>query len=659
MRATEARNGVDPGAPVIDMYARGTREGILDGPRSGDVEIVIVVRSADNETLGLNLEEIQQIWMETGLPANHVGTHPTLGQIGWDDVRGEVLMGGDMDLIRQTLDDGSILLDGAGVKGARVIFLDTFESGGQAYKSMVGYGDGFFDPNLIKLTDDVTVGSNGQPTTTTTHRYESRGNAWEWEVNKDSNTIRAHTSQEGRIQKDMAEDARLRDVFGFARGEGKGQQWRIEVNAMGETEGAVKRAWYLGEIPDNVVLVDVAGAGAVMDDAWFKHRWGAKADIKTLKAPRGMEDVPGTAEYVQKNMMDDIAGRLGLDSSDIVTGDINALLAKFPENPTAEQSALMDFLKNIMDPIPFKERAMNKQIMQEVNGIFVGVMKQSDDPAYGYFKRMGVPDEDITDFLLQDRDLLDKWLTTGRSSDFDALIAHTEKYATADTKAARSQMDELYASSDYQTLQQMWRMSLKGAQDEAFGVHFFNPYRSWFERSLNHPVFGIYPLSCSIKAAREWARFLFDNSLLAGGKMRIGMTPAVAINEWNHKLDAAVAQNGGSVAEMLSINGALGNMMMTAGLIMPGDWSSIPLPFSRTIRDVIRGNVTPNSMLEDNMVGGFIRDTRLIFGSLQEGRDILADYVPENTPWISESPEKQPVKIGPTTPGRNINYQPN
>jgi hypothetical protein len=193
---------------------------------------------------------------------------------------------------------------------------------------------------------------------------------------------------------------------------------------------------------------------------------------------------------------------------------------------------------------------------------------------------------------------------------------------TAPTEAgsglSRESLDLLYQSEDWDTLTSMWWMTLKAAQDEAFKVHFYNPYRSTLERSMNHPIFGIYPLSWSLKVAREWIRFLFDNRIFGNGHLRLGMSPAAAIAEYKDMFNELSAREGVDMPALFSIEGGLGSSMMIASLLMPGDWSSLPFPFSRSIRDVVRGETNVGDLLYNNLGSGVVRDLRLTDEALNE-----------------------------------------
>ncbi len=635
------KNGYEAGQPIVNVYVRGNRAAIESGADAAQTaEVVIVVKPADKEHVGLLIKEIEAVWMETGLPKLGVVDHPVSGSVAWDGINNRLLIG-DMDAVpRQALGDGTATIDGTGIPGYKVVFEDVFESGGQPYRSLGGYGEGVVDPTNIKIT---TIGDAIE------REYVTTGGRWDWNRVEADNTIDATSPIDATGNTSHISDARMRDVFDFAKNEGKDKTWQVRVTTADEGQLAtLKRMWYLDEIPENVVLLDDMTA-TVLTKQYFQQKFGAPEAIKRLERPtKGLEEIPQTPENVQALFNQEIANGLGIEVADILAGDIDAIAAKL--SPEMQETGLWEALKNIMDPIPYKERAMTRQAMHEVNQIFVGVLETTKHPALKLFREMGIPDREIVPFLLKDRDLLGKWLLHGRQLDLDRLMAHADSFLPGGP-VARKSLDKLYASDEYVTMTQLWRQSLKAAQDEAFGTHFFNPYRNWLERSFNHPIFGIYPLSWSLKAAREWARFLFDNRLLHG--FRLGMTPAIAVSEYTRILNTFAAQNGVDLGDAIGIYGPLGNWMMIASLLMPGDWSGISFPFSRTIREVSRGNMDVGRLYDIAMDGGIGRDIRLGYNGAEEMIGMLGKYAPDEIKglWPEEESQLQSMyHTGVTTP---------
>ncbi|HEY6057309.1 MAG TPA: hypothetical protein VIV06_04715 [Candidatus Limnocylindrales bacterium] len=190
--------------------------------------------------------------------------------------------------------------------------------------------------------------------------------------------------------------------------------------------------------------------------------------------------------------------------------------------------------------------------------------------------------------------------------------------------------DALYAalttSEDWAAAEALFRIAARSAQAEAFGVHYFGSYRSAFERSINHPLLGVYPASWAYKAAREWVRFLYDNRVFGDGALRLGMAPAVAIAQMNRAQSIAWAQSHDTSLEEWAAQGPLGNAMFLFNLLMPGDWSSIPFPLSRSIRETLRGQYNPIELSARTLFGpenrgglGVIRDANL---GIRVGEDI-------------------------------------
>lgn len=244
------------------------------------------------------------------------------------------------------------------------------------------------------------------------------------------------------------------------------------------------------------------------------------------------------------------------------------------------------------------------------------------------FRELGIREDRWLDWLIEDRTKLAKWLDSNSTADWDDLVAHAGD-------DLRGQFDEMYASDDWAALSGLIRANMRSAGQEAFGVHFFAPYRSALERSINHPLLGLYPASWSLKAAREWARFLYNNRTLG---IDIGMAPAQAIAQVVHAQHAAFAESEGEeLDDWLSNRGPLGSPIFIFNLLMPGDWSALPFAASRTIRDytrpVLAGDDLPDAgMILANNVStiGLARDARLFFESLGQIGDVLNPARPED-----------------------------
>lgn len=240
------------------------------------------------------------------------------------------------------------------------------------------------------------------------------------------------------------------------------------------------------------------------------------------------------------------------------------------------------------------------------------------------FEQLGIREDRWARWLLEDRKLLDSWYNAKTPEALDALLAHAGGDA-----AERAAFNELYASEEWSTISALWNINLKSAADEAFGTHFFMPYRSAFERSINHPVLGIYPASWSLKAAREWAKFLFDNRMF--GDLRLGMAPAQAIAELARAQATAFAMTNDDSLDHFLDKGPLGSTLFIFNLLMPGDWSALPFPLSRTIREILRGNTDPARVLTSNIdFMGVTRDARLFGESLGEIRDMIFGPIEED-----------------------------
>jgi hypothetical protein len=300
--------------------------------------------------------------------------------------------------------------------------------------------------------------------------------------------------------------------------------------------------------------------------------------------------------------------------------------ARALEKPGAVRAAW----ETVKNPIPMKQHQALLYRIEALRREFPILLKAAelDGLAEVLGKQLHIPERNWSIFLMRDRELASAFAASGHPDDLAALLAHSGD-------DVRGQFDALYASEEWQTLTGLWAIADRTAADDAFRVHFFNPYRSALERSLNHPLLGVYPLSWAYKAAREWAKFLFDNRTIAG--LRLGMTPAVGLNHITRAQNAIFAQTGeAELGPYLDFNGPFGSTLLIFNLILPGDWSSIPFPASRTIRDLIRkGPVATAQGLPDQISGlGVARDARLALEAIGE--------------WMP--PEVDPKAPAPWTP---------
>jgi hypothetical protein len=315
-----------------------------------------------------------------------------------------------------------------------------------------------------------------------------------------------------------------------------------------------------------------------------------------------VEDVFGTSEHLTKVIRD--------------RGDETWFgpKASSPYEGNRAQRLLAEF-KN---PVPGKQQQTVRDEINKLSREFPILVDIALGPKSGLrevMTQMNVPEHQWLPFLLQDRVLAQRFSETGAQADFDALIALTGG------KEAQGAFDALYASEDWQAVTGLFALASKTAADEAFRVHFFNPYRSAIERSINHPLMGVYPLSWAYKAAREWARFLFENHTLG---INLGMAPAVALHNLVDAQNVAMAQaTPADLETYLSTAGPFGSMLLIFNLLLPGDWSTIPFPASRSIRDLLRGNTSIDSLENQVMRLGLPRDVRLMSEMLGEVKDYV------------------------------------
>lgn len=335
----------------------------------------------------------------------------------------------------------------------------------------------------------------------------------------------------------------------------------------------------------------------------------AALDAETaVPAVDRIEDIPGTPEFLT-NMIEDQAPdllKLGvLDQPGMIRRAYEAVKNPIPGK---QRQALLYRIEKLRREFPTLIRAAG------LTG-FEDVMKQ-----------LGIPERNWSVFLLRDRELAGAFSASGHPDDLAALLAHSGD-------DARGTFDQLYASEEWSALTSLWAIADRTAADDAFRVHFFNPYRTALERSLNHPLLGVYPLSWAYKAAREWMRFLYANKTIPG--LRLGMTPAVALNHISRAQNATFAQtNDETLDEYIGLQGPFGSAFLIFNLILPGDWSSIPFPASRTIRDLVRGNFGARTLGDNISSLGAARDARLLLETAGELKDFAfgPDQTGKNAP---------------------------
>jgi hypothetical protein len=97
------------------------------------------------------------------------------------------------------------------------------------------------------------------------------------------------------------------------------------------------------------------------------------------------------------------------------------------------------------------------------------------------------------------------------------------------------------------------------------------------------------------------------------------MAPAMVIRAIADAQAKAFAQDSDTSLEEWYQNGPYRNSVFIFNLLMPGDWSSLPFPLSRALRDAARGQMDLRGITQ-NYIGqiGVWRDLRLVGGALGE-----------------------------------------
>jgi hypothetical protein len=309
-------------------------------------------------------------------------------------------------------------------------------------------------------------------------------------------------------------------------------------------------------------------------------------------------------------------GSTGVASSFAIWRDVDDLLSR---------KGLSGLKEDISDPARYKQGLMFDQQVESVKRELPAIIKARDPRAYKILSEdLKVPDAQMARFIAEDRILFGKW-QRGQAT-FDDLLNHANRYTgVKETGIEADALKAMYETEDWKVIEVMMRVASMSAQAEAFGTHFFGSYRSALERSINHPLLGIYPASWMYKAAKEWGKFLFDNRTFGNGELRLGMFPAVAMNALVKQVNMTVAMNTGESWQDWLDNGPAKNWLFLWNLLLPGDWSSLPLPLARPLRSIARAisagkweDLSPWNLAADTLMGpsgrggiGIIRDMNL------------------------------------------------
>lgn len=321
-----------------------------------------------------------------------------------------------------------------------------------------------------------------------------------------------------------------------------------------------------------------------------------------------------------------MAGVYGLD--DLLAGEgTTGVAASYAIWRDADQlltrKGMAGLKDDISDPARYKNGLMFDMQIEVVKRELPLIIKARDPRAYKVLsEELKVPDGQMARFIAEDRILYGKW-QHGQAT-FDELLAHANKYVKADPLEAET-LRAMYATEDWKVIETMMQVASLSAQAEAFGTHFFGSYRSALERSINHPLLGVYPASWMYKAAKEWGKFLYDNRTFGHGDLRLGMFPAVAMNQLIEKINMTVAMNTGESWQTWLDEGPARNLLFLWNLLLPGDWSSLPLPLARPLRSIHRAiingqweQLAPWNLASDTLFGpqgrggiGIVRDINL------------------------------------------------
>ena len=329
---------------------------------------------------------------------------------------------------------------------------------------------------------------------------------------------------------------------------------------------------------------DVARRAAASDAAIFERR--AQEQLATARAARDQK-LAASAEALTAQARAR-GPRPATELSDVV-GQPEHFEKVLTEMARELPKRLRDKALQILRPGEYKEEATNDAAIAIFRDIFPKALRASKNRAAEVLDELGVPEREWVKFLTVDRSKMQRWVDTGGdAAAFREMEAWSEQYRVRNAAGA-PELDAFYASPEFEAMSSLWALGVRAAQDEAFGIHYFAPYRSLFGRSINHPLLAVYPAAWAFKVAKEWFKFLYDNQMF-GERLSIGMAPAVLIRKIEESQNRmfALASGGQQLDEWLE-DGPLGSSIFIFNMLMPGDWSAIPFPLSRSLRMIIRG----------------------------------------------------------------------
>jgi hypothetical protein len=380
---------------------------------------------------------------------------------------------------------------------------------------------------------------------------------------------------------------------------------------------------------------DVARRAAASDAAIFERR--AEQQLAAARALREQK-LAASAEALTAQARAR-GPRPATELSDI-PGQPEHLEKVLEEMAREQPKGIREQMLSIIRPGPYKEEATNDAAIAIFRDIFPKALRASKNRAVEVLEELGVPEREWVRFLTVDRSKMQRWVDTGGDpAAFREMEAWSEQYRVRNAVGA-PELDAFYGSPEFEAMSSLWAMGVRAAQDEAFGIHYFAPYRSLFGRSINHPLLAVYPAAWAFKVAKEWFRFLYDNSMF-GDRLSIGMAPAVIIRQIEEAQNRTFAwASGGQQLSKWLEDGPLGSAIFIFNLLMPGDWSAIPFPLSRSLRMIVRGiggdpdGFNPVAHVYQNTVGagpygiggggmGGLRDGRLAVEAWDEMMRLL------------------------------------
>jgi hypothetical protein len=237
------------------------------------------------------------------------------------------------------------------------------------------------------------------------------------------------------------------------------------------------------------------------------------------------------------------------------------------------------------------------------------------------------------------RNLWKYWSKSAGSDDPAAVMYHflDERLGLTEGGAAAAKMiDDIplpakpagIGDADWETTWQAFRVAFSQKSEAAYQTHYFNPRRAWWERSLNHPFLGFYPLSYMWgKVLPEFARFL----LLRPFGLNAPLTGLEAMNRVNEHIQVALANDPDGFAGWVEDHA---NAIYALAFMLPGTPFDLPVNAPGWLRHIAEGRAKdPARFVGEEAINALGYAATYGYTSLLEGAgDFFQDLLNSTSP---------------------------